>query len=144
GDSDQTAVLAVHKRWHEALRSVFAGDPEPFRSVYPRSADAAYVPAEGGLLVGFEAAYEDWRRQAARSPGATVEVVEVHATAGEEMAGTQTVIEVTITGPDGARRTGRARETSLYRREAEGWRVVMPQADALTAWNEVMEAGDPS
>ena len=51
------AVLAAHARWYEALNAMLAGDPEPFAEIYSHSDDVSYMPAEGGLLVGFDAAF---------------------------------------------------------------------------------------
>jgi uncharacterized protein (TIGR02246 family) len=132
------AVLAAHDRWYEALNAMFAGDPEPFAAIYSHRDDTSYMPAEGGLLLGFEAAFSDWRAQAARSLGGRAEVERVHVLLQGDLAGTQTLVTHHVRTPDGAQSTRAVRETSLYRREGGEWRVVMHQADAMQDWKEVM------
>lgn len=136
------AVLAAHARWYEALNAMLAGNPEPFAEIYSHSDDVSYMPAEGGLLVGFDAAFADWRAQAAKSLGGRAEVDGVHVAVRGDTAGTQTLVTHHIRTPDGEERSGRVRETSLYRREGAEWRLVMHHADAMTDWMRVVERDD--
>ena len=137
-DEGRDAVLAAHARWYEALNAMFAGDPEPFAAIFSHGEDASYMPAEGGLRVGFEAAFSDWRAQAARSLGGRAEVERVHVLVHGDLAGTQTRVTHHVRTPEGVQSTRAVRETSLYRREGGEWRVVMHQADAMPDWQEVM------
>ena len=54
--------------------------PNPSRGVYSHADDVTYMGAEGGLRVGWADA--DWKAQAAKSLGASVEPVDMHIIVG--------------------------------------------------------------
>ena len=68
-EQDQRSVIDATERLYMALNSMLAGDPEPLTEVYSHADDATYMPAQGGILVGWEQVFGDWSKQAAASHG---------------------------------------------------------------------------
>lgn len=134
-------LVEANHRFYAALNAMFAGDPEPFADVYSHADDVSYLPAQGGVRVGWDATWADWRQQAAAARGGSAEIVQEHAIAGSDMGATQTEITGQVTGPDGRTHRVHARETSVYRREDGRWRIVAHQADAIPEWVEVVDTG---
>ena len=69
---DGKAVRDAAMQWYVALNAMLKGDPEPFAALYSHADDVTYMGAEGGMRVGWDATYADWKAQAAkRTPAPT-------------------------------------------------------------------------
>ncbi|MCK5496158.1 MAG: hypothetical protein KAI80_07095, partial [Hyphomicrobiaceae bacterium] len=66
---DEKAVRAAVDGFYEALNVMFKGDPNPLKIVYSHADDVTYLPAEGGIQVGWDAVFADWKLQADKSLG---------------------------------------------------------------------------
>jgi hypothetical protein len=58
---DGKAVRDAAMQWYVALNAMLKGDPEPFAALYSHADDVTYMGAEGGMRVGWAAAYADWK-----------------------------------------------------------------------------------
>lgn len=135
--SDQEAVSALNMRFYEALRAMLAGDPSGFSDVFSHSDDVIYLPAEGGLVRGYAAAAEDWRRQAEASMGGEVDVLSENIVTLGDAAVVLTRTRAVLQTPEGPRSL-QVRESSVCRREVDRWWIVTHHADALRVWDETV------
>jgi uncharacterized protein (TIGR02246 family) len=141
--ADREAVLALNARFYEALRSMLAGDSSGFGEVFSHSEDVVYLPAEGGVIRGYENAAADWRRQADASLGGHVDVVSEEVLLQGDVSLIVTLTRVVLNAPEGPRALN-VRESSVCRREDDQWRIVAHHADALGVWDDVVgTAPDP-
>jgi ketosteroid isomerase-like protein len=138
-DGDERAVIEATYGFYAALSAMLAGDPNPLADVYSHAADVTYMPAEGGLLVGWDQVFADWSRQAQASRGGTAEAEGVRAVVGKDMAASVALTRGTVTGMDGVTRQVQLRESSVFRREEDDWKMISHHADAIQAWGEVVE-----
>jgi ketosteroid isomerase-like protein len=138
-DGDEQAVIEATHGFYAALSAMLAGNPGPLAEVYSHAADVTYMPAEGGLLVGWDQVFADWSRQAEASRGGTAEAEEIRAVVGEDMACSMTLTSGTVTGVDGVTRQVQLRESSVFRKEDDDWKMIAHHADAIPAWGEVVE-----
>lgn len=113
------------------------GDPEPFAELWSHTDDIVYLPAEGGINVGWEQAYSDWKRQAGASRGGDAELVDVHVAVGDRMALSAATTRARVRGTDDNVHTVELRETSVFRREGGDWRMVAHHADDFSLWRRV-------
>lgn len=137
----ERAVIEATHAFYDALSAMLEGDPEPLRDVYSHGEDVFYMPAEGGVLVGWDEVYADWSRQAAASRGGTAEAADVRVIAGTDLAYSQTVTDGTVTAPDGEVHRVHLRESSVFRREDGAWKMAAHHADAIPDWTRVVEGG---
>jgi len=139
---DEQAVVAATQRFYEALNSMLAGDPEPLVGIYSHADDVNYLPAEGGILHGWQQVYADWSRQAAASRGGSVEPGPVTVVIGSDLAISLAETKGELKLPDGSVVATLVRESSTFRREDGEWKMISHHADDLSAWTGVVEAGD--
>jgi ketosteroid isomerase-like protein len=143
-NGDEQAVIEATHSFYAALNAMLAGDPDPLADVYSHAADVTHMPAEGGLLVGWDQVFGDWSRQAEASRGGTAEPREVRAVAGGGMACSLALTSGTVTGTDGGTREVHLRESSVFRKEDDDWKMIAHHADAIRAWGEVVEERRPA
>jgi ketosteroid isomerase-like protein len=134
---DEAAVLAANKAWYIALNAMFNGDPAPFADVYSHADDVSYMSAEGGLRVGWDATWTDWKNQARLARGGHVAEIDNNAIVNGDMAVVQTVEKGVVNNREGVGVELVARETSVFRREEGKWKMVAHHADLLPNWIEV-------
>ena len=137
-DTDEQGVIDATAGFYEALNAMLAGDPEPLAGVYSHADDVTYMPAEGGLLVGWEQVFADWSKQAAASRGGGAKSGPVHVVAGAELAISLAETVGAIRVADGSEQQTRIRESSAFRREGGEWKMISHHADDLTAWEGVV------
>lgn len=137
---DEAAVLAAHEAWFVALNAMLDGDPAPFADLYSHAGDVCYMPAEGGLRVGWETVWRDWQSQARLSRGGRVEEIRSHAIVQGDAAVVMTVEEATLKTAGDREHRQEVRETSVFRREGGRWKMVAHHADALAGWTAVAGA----
>ena len=141
-DGDRQAVTEATHSFYTALSAMLEGDPNLLADVYSHAADVTYMPAEGGLLVGWEQVFADWSSQAAASRGGTAQAEDVRAIAGDDMAISQALTTGTIIGTDGETRQVQLRESSAFRKEDGLWKMIAHHADAVPIWGKVVESTD--
>lgn len=136
--SDRDEILEATSRWYEALNAMFDGDPAPLDDIYSHADDVSYMPAQGGLVVGWDAVRQSWTEQAAASHGGHVEPVETWVGLGSDLAVAMVAARGWTIEPDGTKTENQVRESSVFRKEPEGWRIIAHHADALPGWAGVM------
>lgn len=108
------------------------GNPKPFAALYSHKDDVTYMGAEGTYQVGFEAAYTDWKAQAAKSTGGAVEATDIHVTVSGDMATAAHYTKGPVKQPNGETVQTFLRETSVLRKEDGQWRMIGHHADAVS------------
>lgn len=131
---DEIAVRAAVAQWFTVLNAMLNGDAEPFCALYSHSDDVTYMGAEGSYRVGWPATLADWKAQAEKSSGGSVEGSDIHVVVSGNMATAthMTSGEVRDTNGDVARTE--LRETSVFRKEDGVWRMIGHHADTLADW----------
>jgi uncharacterized protein (TIGR02246 family) len=126
--------------WFTALNAMIEGDPAPFADVCSHADDVIYMSGEGTFRIGFEAAFADWKAQAAKSRGGKSVCEEVRIVVTGDMAAAGLIARATISGPDGRTSEHRIRQTNVYRKEGSAWKLVLHQADDSAAWRAVVSS----
>jgi uncharacterized protein (TIGR02246 family) len=124
--------------WFAALNAMIKGDPALFAQLCSHGDDVIYMSGEGTFRIGFEAAFADWKAQAAKSRGGKSVCEEVRIVVTGDMAAAGLVARATINGPDGRPSEHRIRQTNVYRKEGGAWKLVLHQADDSAAWRAVV------
>jgi len=135
---DEKAVREASMQWYVALNAMLNGDPEPFAALYSHAGDVTYMGAEGGMRVGWAATYADWKAQAAKSLGGSVEPVAMHIVVGRDWALCYVNTKGTVKMQDGKTRDTSARESSVFRKENGVWKMIAHHADKLLPWAEIV------
>lgn len=136
---DEKAVRAALDRWFVALNAMLNGDPQPFATLYSHADDVTYMGAEGTYRIGWAATYADWKEQAGKSTGGTVEGADVHVVVGGDMAVAQHQTKGQMRSPDGQMTDTAVRETSVFRKEDGHWKMIAHHADGLPFWEKAFE-----
>jgi uncharacterized protein (TIGR02246 family) len=110
------------------------GDPEPFAALYSHADDIFYMGAEGTYRRGWEAAYADWKAQAAKGTGGKVEGGDIHIVVDGDTAIAAHWTVGTVKQADGKIAEVNARETSIFRKEQGEWRMIGHHADVVPPW----------
>ena len=136
---EQRAVRAAVDQWFVALNAMLSGDPRPLAEIYSHADDVTYLGAEGNVQIGWQATYNDWKAQAAMSiggkaKGENIRVV-VHGKMATAVHHTQGVLRL----PGGRMARVRVRETSVFRKERGGWRIIAHHADSTPYWESTLE-----
>ena len=137
--NDEKAIHAAVDRWIVALNAMFEGDPEPFAELYSHADDVTYMGAEGTYCVGWDAAYDDWKKQAEKSLGGEVHATEIHVIIDGKMATATHYTKGAITTAEGETVEQQVRETSVFRKEQDVWKMVAHQADYYPVWAGVLK-----
>ena len=137
--TDEKAVLAAVDKWFAALNAMFAGEPGPFAELYSHADDATYMGAEGTYRIGWEAIYDDWKKQAEMSLGGEVHGDKIHVVVDGPMATATHYTRGTVKAADGKTIDQQVRETSVFRKEAGEWKMIGHQADNYPVWVDVVD-----
>ena len=135
---DEKAVHAAIDQWFVALNAMIAGDPAPFAAVFSHAADVLYMSGEGTYRVGFDAAFADWKKQAAKSPGGHAHAEDTRIIVSGDTAAVALVSHATINTADGGMKALRFRHTNVYRREGGAWKMIVHHADNSPVWTAVV------
>jgi len=135
---DENAVRDAVAGFYEALNAMFKGNPDPLKAVYSHAGDVTYLPAEGGIRVGWDAVFADWKRQADKSLGGTVEISDVHIVVGRDLAIAHNVTHGHVKGADGATVEISLRESSAFRKENDSWKMIAHHADDAKLWEGIV------
>lgn len=137
--ADEKAVRAAVDQWFVVLNAMFAGDPRPLAELYSHGEDATYMGAEGGYRIGWEAIYDDWKTQAEKSLGGEVHGEKIHVVVQGAMATATHYTKGTVKTAEDKVIDQRVRETSVFRKEGDRWKMVGHQADHYPVWAEVVD-----
>jgi uncharacterized protein (TIGR02246 family) len=128
---DETAVRAAVDQWFDVLNAMLNGDAEPLAALYSHKDDVTYMGAEGSYRIGWSAAFADWKAQAAKSSGGTVEGRDIHVVVAGDMATATHYTIGNVRNSEGEAAQTSVRETSVFRKEDGGWRMIGHHADPL-------------
>jgi uncharacterized protein (TIGR02246 family) len=137
--ADEKVVHQAVEQWFVALNAMFAGDPQPFAELYSHADDVTYMGAEGTYRIGWEATYDDWKAQAAKSLGGEVHGEEVHVVVEGTMATATHFTKGTVKTADGKTIDQGVRETSVFRKEDGAWKMIGHQADNYPVWINIVD-----
>ena len=84
--NEEIAVRNAVDQWFLAVNAMLKGDPAPFAALYSHADDVTYMGAEGTYRIGWEATYADWKAQAEKSTGGSVEGTDIHVVVNGDMA----------------------------------------------------------
>lgn len=135
---DEKAVRAAVDQWFVALNAMLAGDPEPFARLFSHASDVIYMSGEGSYRVGFEAAFADWKNQAAKSLGGRSVGEDVSVIVSGDMAAVALLARATFKTPDGSEMESHVRQTHVFRKEAGAWKMIVHHADLIPEWQRVV------
>ncbi|MCP4383379.1 MAG: nuclear transport factor 2 family protein [Hyphomicrobiales bacterium] len=137
--TDEQAVRGAVDRWIAVLNAMLNGDPAPLATLYSHADDTYYMGAEGTYRIGWEALYNDWQAQAAKSTGGTVSAVNVHVMVSGDMAMAAHFTRGKVRMPDGTMNENNVRETSVFRKENGQWRMIGHHADGIAYWEKAFD-----
>ncbi len=138
--SEEQAVRAAVDQWFVALNAMLNGDPSPLSEVYSHAGDVTYMGAQGSYRVGWDAIFADWKEQAEKSSGGNVEGANIHVIVTGEMAVAQHYTRGQVRKPDGGMDENNVRETSVFRKERGGWKMIAHHADGIAYWEEAFKS----
>lgn len=131
---DEIAVRAAVSQWFDVLNAMLNGDAEPFTALYSHSDDVTYMGAEGTYRVGWPATLTDWKAQAEKSSGGSVEGRDIHVVVCGDMATANHYTIGNVRKSKNAVNETSVRETSVFRKEDGAWRMIGHHADTISAW----------
>ena len=115
--------------FYAAINGVCAGNAQGMESVWSHAADVSDFGPDGKTNIGYDAVIARFRREAGMKMGGTVACTDMHTIAGDGF-GVVTCVEV-CTGSviDGKPADMRFRATNVFRKEANGWKMVHHHTD---------------
>jgi len=129
-NSSSSAVQDAHNSFYAALADLLAGDSTAMEAMWSNSDDVTNLGPFVDRAVGAAAVKEQFRNEAALQLGGKVVVTDLHVVDLGDLGYTTGVENGTgHTGPDGEPMELRHRVTNIFRREADGWRIVHHHTD---------------
>ena len=138
-DAERSAVVAAVQDFYVALNAMLQGDPEPLKAVASHADDVTFLPAQGGILTGWETIYRDWEFQASLPQKSRVEVNDIHVFVSGDMAAALNGLTGHFEGDDGESISFAMRESHVYRKEDGQWKMIVQHADQLPHWTELAD-----
>jgi len=134
-DAERTDLDAVLGEYHRALDAFFRGDSSPVKPLYSRGDDATLANPFGPARRGWGEVEQTMDRAAANyRDGRALGFDEVSRLVTPELA---YLVEVehyeAKVGGSAETTAGSLRCTTIFRREADGWKIVHRHADPITA-----------
>lgn len=127
------SISSAHVDLYAAMNILLAGDADPVLAVWSDADDITYAGPFGGFLTGRAAVSEAFRDVAAMGLAGRLEVSDVHVVEAGDM-GYSVCIEHGIDHViDGQPVNLTHRATNVFRREADGWRMVHHHTDHSSA-----------
>lgn len=118
------------RRFYDALNVAFTGDARPMKDAWSHADDITYMGPNGLYLIGRGPIEQEWNAQAAALLGGRVTPENLHIVVGADLA-VATCVEVGENVVDGRSETVRIRSSTVFRKEAVGWKVIGHQTDLL-------------
>ena len=127
------------EKFYIAHNEIFEGKMDKMDEIWSHSGDVTYMSPIGGILVGWDEVRDSWQKQADLNLHGHVEPIDTHVMEGDEIGVCYNYIEGTNYIQDGREVHPNIRATTVYRKEAGGWKVVSHHTDIMH-WLEI-EAG---
>ena len=130
-DNEEEAVSKALDGFYASLNAMFTGDAEAAKEVWSQSDDIAYMGADGGYQIGWEAMYEDWQKQAKLKIGGKVQHMNVHVNVGKDIAVTHQLVKSVDTEASGVNKHSALRASSVFRKEDGKWKMIGHHVDVI-------------
>lgn len=124
-----TSVAEAHDELYRSLNVMLTGDPSAVLAVWSDADDVTYAGPFGGFITGRQAVAEAFAAQAAMHLSGRIEVSDVHIVETDAMGYTACTEHGTGHVINGTPVTLMHRATNIFRREADGWRLVHHHTD---------------
>lgn len=126
-------VRHASARFYEALNAMFTGDMGPMTEIWSHADDVTNLGPFGDRQEGWEQVRAQFEREAALELGGRVEARELLVRAGSDLGYSVCIEEGENSGSGGEPIRVRHRATNVFRREAEGWKLVHHHTDLAPA-----------
>ncbi|WP_434053165.1 MAG: nuclear transport factor 2 family protein [Roseibium sp.] len=126
--SDKEEVREASRAFYAALNSTFNKDATPMRDIWLHSPEVTAMRPNGGREVGWDSLWEAWQHVADVFSGGKVELTEQVIVTDGNFA-YEIGLEIGTFYPGGETVEVAHRATNIYRRSAEGWKVVHHHTD---------------
>ena len=131
--SEDQEVKKALDGFYASLNAMLQGNPEPAKSVWSQSDDIAYMGADGGYQVGWDAFYADWVKQAHVGIGGSVIHSKVNVNIGKDIAVTHQLVKSVDPSGQGTGGGGALRASSVFRKENGKWMMIGHHVDVIPA-----------
>jgi len=132
-NNEEKAVRVALDGFYASLNSMLLGDPLPAKAVWSHSEDIAYMGADGGYQVGWEAMYADWVKQANVNIGGQVVHSDVVVNLGKYIAVTHQLVRSADVEADSIEKDAFLRASSVFRKEEGRWKMIGHHVDVIPA-----------
>ena len=132
-DNEEQAVRLALDGFYASLNSMLLGDPLPAKAVWSHSEDIAYMGADGGYQVGWEAMYADWVKQANVNIGGQVVHSDIVVNLGKYIAVTHQLVRSADVEADSIEKDAFLRASSVFRKEEGRWKMIGHHVDVIPA-----------
>jgi ketosteroid isomerase-like protein len=122
-------LASAHQALYEALNVMLAGDAVPIQTIWSKGLDASYAGPFGGFVVGGADIAEEFARVAAVQLKGRIEVTDLIMLEGADMGYTVCTEHGIDHVIDGQAVNLTHRATNIFRREAEGWKLIHHHTD---------------
>lgn len=119
----------AHDAFYDALNVMLTGDAGPICAIWSRDPSITNSGPFGPTQVGPDAVLANFEQEASRKLGGAVRVTEVQVYEGEDLGVTSCVEHGEGHTIDGKPASLEHRVTNVFRREADGWRMVRHHTD---------------
>lgn len=125
-------VLTIAHKYYAAVNEMFTGKLTLMEDVWSKAEDAVYMGPGGGYNIGWPAILKDWQAQAALKLGGKIEPSEINIILGDNIAIVHSVEIGQNANISGHEEVVKIRATNIYRKEADGWKILSCHTDAIT------------
>ncbi|MGI9117784.1 MAG: YybH family protein [Gaiellales bacterium] len=122
-------MIDAHDELYRSLNAMLGGDPSPVLAVWSDADDVTYAGPFGGVTTGRAAVADAFTAQAAMHLAGRLEVSDVTLVETDGMGYTFCTEHGIDHVIDGASVNLTHRATNVFRREADGWRLVHHHTD---------------
>jgi len=130
-ENEKEEVKKALDGFYASLNAMFTGDAEAAKAVWSHSDDIAYMGADGGFQVGWDAMYADWVKQANLKIGGKVVVSDVHINVGKDIAVTHQLVRSADKEADSVNKHAALRASSVFRKEDGRWKMIGHHVDVI-------------
>ena len=129
-----TGFDELREQYHRSVEAVINGDPEPQKPLWSKRDDVTLANPFGPPVRGWDAVRKTMERAASQlraGEGLSFECISTYATTDLAFELEIERCNVKVGGRDEAAPSA-LRVTTIFRREADGWKVVHRHADPIT------------
>lgn len=124
------SVAEAHRELYRSLNLMLDGDPSAVLAVWSAADDVTYAGPFGGVITGRLAVADAFTAQAAVHLSGRIEVSDLHTVETDDMGYTVCTEHGIDHVSDGTPFNLTHRATNVFRREADGWRLIHHHTDA--------------